>query len=90
MDLFGEFYEQGLCERSLNATFMVLIPKKGGAKVRPISLMGSLYKLLEKVLAQRLKKVVGGLGGGSLLLKMPLSKEDNFLTPSLLQMRPLT
>ena len=64
MDLFGEFYEQGLCERSLNATFMVLIPKKGRAKVRPISLMGSLYKLLEKVLAQRLKKVVGGLGGG--------------------------
>ena len=42
---------------------MVLIPKKGGAEdigdFKPISLLGGLYKLLVKVLANRLKKVIG-------------------------------
>lgn len=48
--------------RSLNTTFLVLIPKKGGTDdlrdFRPISLVGGFYKLLAKVLANRLKKVV--------------------------------
>lgn len=43
--------------------FLVLIPKKGGVEYlrdfRPISLLGGLHKLLTKVLANRLKKVVG-------------------------------
>ena len=42
---------------------MVLIPKKARAEdlrdFRPINLVGSLYKWLAKVLANRLKKVVG-------------------------------
>ena len=41
----------------------MLIPKKGGVEdlkdSRSISLVGGLYKLLAKVLANRLKKVVG-------------------------------
>lgn len=48
--------------RTLNATFLVLIPKKGGASdiqdFKLISLVGSLYKLLAKVLVNRLKRVV--------------------------------
>ena len=32
MGLFSEFHHLGLFERSLNATFIVLIPKKGGAE----------------------------------------------------------
>ena len=51
--------------RSLNSTFLVLIPKKGGAKdlkdFRPIRLVGSVYKLVAKVLANILKKVMHGL-----------------------------
>ncbi|KAJ9676862.1 hypothetical protein PVL29_022056 [Vitis rotundifolia] len=63
LEMFMEFYEQNSFLRSLNNTFLVLLPKKGGAEdlgeFRPISLLGGLYKLLAKVLANRLKKVVG-------------------------------
>ena len=49
--------------KNLNITLLVLIPKKGGVEelkdFRPISLVESLYKLLAKVLANRLKEVVG-------------------------------
>ena len=45
--------------KSLNATFLVLVPKKGDAEdlkdFRPISLVSSLYKLL----ANKIKKVMG-------------------------------
>ncbi|RVW72019.1 hypothetical protein CK203_054053 [Vitis vinifera] len=58
-----EFHEHGRFVRSLNSTFLVLIPKNPGAEdlrdFRSISLVGGLYKLLAKVLANRLKKVVG-------------------------------
>ena len=43
--------------------FLVLVPKKGGADdlrdFRPIRLVERLYKLLAKVLTNRLKNVVG-------------------------------
>ncbi|XP_059597084.1 uncharacterized protein LOC132254750 [Vitis vinifera] len=63
MGFLKEFHEYGRFVRSLNSTFLVLIPKKAGAEdlrdFRPISLVGGLYKMLAKVLANRLKKVVG-------------------------------
>ncbi|RVW36854.1 LINE-1 reverse transcriptase-like [Vitis vinifera] len=63
LELFKEFYDQSFFAKSLNTTFLVLIPKKGGVEdlrdFRPISLLGGLYKLLAKVLANRLKKVIG-------------------------------
>ena len=59
MDLFKEFFVQKSFAKSLNTTFLVLIPKKGGAEdlgdFQPISLLGGLYKLVAKVLANRLK-----------------------------------
>ena len=62
MGFFAEFHDVGSFERSLNTMFIVLVPKKGGAydlkDFRPISLVGGLYKLLAKVLANKLKKVV--------------------------------
>jgi hypothetical protein len=57
-----EFHEQGHFEKSSNATFISLIPKKPRAVVlkgfRPISLVGSVYKIFAKVLANRLSLVL--------------------------------
>ena len=59
MVALGHFYASDTFERSFNATFLVLIPKKAGAEdirdFRPISLIGCFYKLLANVLARRLK-----------------------------------
>lgn len=63
MGFFKEFFEESSFVRSLNATFLVLISKKGSAKdlkdFKTISLIRGLYKLFAKVLANRLKRVVG-------------------------------
>ena len=60
--IFVDFHYQGELEKSLNASFIALIPKKANASnirdFRPISLMGSMYKLVSKVLAVRLKSVL--------------------------------
>ena len=62
MGFFQEFYAHCKFEKSLNATFIALIPKKRDAlnirDYRPISLVGSMYKLLSKVLANRLRTVL--------------------------------
>ncbi|KAL4633515.1 hypothetical protein ACB092_04G128100 [Castanea dentata] len=59
--VFEEFYQHCKFEKSLNTTFIALIPKKNDASnihdFRPISLVGSMYKILAKVLANRLKVV---------------------------------
>jgi hypothetical protein len=59
MKVFREFHDEGRFEASLNSTFISLIPKIPGASeikdFRPISLVGSLYKIIAKVLANRLK-----------------------------------
>ena len=49
----------------MNATFISLIPKKVDAvevrDFRPISLIGGVYKIIAKVLANRLKLVLGDI-----------------------------
>ena len=73
MGFFREFHDHNCFVRSLNATFLVLIPKKGGVEdlrdFRPFSLIRGLYKWLAKVLANRLKLVVGKV----------VSKAQNYL-----------
>jgi len=58
-----EFHRNGKLVRGINTTFIALIPKvKNPQKLndfRPISLVGSMYKILAKVLANRLRMVVG-------------------------------
>lgn len=66
MDTFQNFYEHEVFEKSFNATFIALIPIKKGAKelrdFRPINLIRSIYKLISKVLTERLKRVVDKFG----------------------------
>lgn len=61
----GIFYQKDSFVKSLNATFIALIPKRKGAvevkDFRPISLLGSVYKIIAKLLAERLKLVVDKL-----------------------------
>ena len=63
--VFEEFFQHCKFEKSLNATFIALIPKKNDAfnirDFRPISLVGSVYKILAKVLANRLRVVLDQL-----------------------------
>ncbi|XP_057452783.1 uncharacterized protein LOC130744629 [Lotus japonicus] len=62
MRLFAEFYDFGKLVKGLNAGFIALIPKKNipeeVADYRPISLIGSVYKLIAKVLTARLQQVM--------------------------------
>ena len=65
MAFFDHFHRSSEFERSLNASFLALIPKKNNAlnirDFRPISLVSSVYKLLSKVLANRLRTVLDKL-----------------------------
>ena len=65
MAFFDHFHRSAEFVRSLNASFLSLIPKKNNAlnikDFRPISLIGSVYKLLSKVLANRLRRVLDNL-----------------------------
>jgi hypothetical protein len=49
--------------KSLNVTFVSLIPKKVEAveikDFRPLSLVGGVYKIISKVLATRMKTILG-------------------------------
>ena len=51
--------------KCLNVTFVSLIPKKADEvemkDFQPISLVGGMYKIVSKVLANRLKTVLGKL-----------------------------
>ncbi|GJW94067.1 RNA-directed DNA polymerase, eukaryota [Tanacetum coccineum] len=59
------FFEKGTFPRGCNSSFIALIPKVPDAKFvsdfRPISLIGSVYKVITKVLANRLGHVISDL-----------------------------
>ena len=63
MGFFREFFEHNQFVKSLNASFLVMVPKGNTVEdlkdPRPISVVGSLYKILTKVLANRIKRVLG-------------------------------
>ncbi|KAL6322627.1 hypothetical protein AAG906_014299 [Vitis piasezkii] len=61
--VFAEFHRSGIINQSTNASFIVLLPKKSMSRrisdFRPISLITSLYKIIAKVLAGRLRGMKG-------------------------------
>jgi len=63
MRFVSEFHRNGKLARGISSTFIALIPKVDSPQklhdFRPISLVGSLYKILATVLANRLRVVVG-------------------------------
>ncbi|GAU23620.1 hypothetical protein TSUD_386090 [Trifolium subterraneum] len=65
MRFISEFHRNGKLTKGLNSTFIALIPKVDSPQrlndFRPISLVGSLYKILAKVLANRLRLVIGSM-----------------------------
>ena len=62
MIFFQEFHLRGKFEKSLNASFISLNPKKVGAvhikDFGPISLAGSAYQIISEVLSNRLKTIL--------------------------------
>ncbi|GAU19761.1 hypothetical protein TSUD_78870 [Trifolium subterraneum] len=65
MRFITEFHRNGKLSKGINSTFITLIPKVDSPQklndFRPISLVGSLYKILAKVLANRLRTVIGSV-----------------------------
>lgn len=57
-----EYHRFGRWPKGVNASFLALIPKKHDlqdlGEYRPISLIGSLYKIIAKKLAKRISKVL--------------------------------
>lgn len=52
MQVFYDFHERCFLDKGSNATYIALIPKKEGAEqlsdFRPVSLVGSTYKIISK------------------------------------------
>ncbi|XP_026378147.1 uncharacterized protein LOC113272539 [Papaver somniferum] len=65
MRLMSEFFRYGSWDWRLNCSFISLIPKKEDSctpkDYRPLSLLGSAYKVLYKVLENRMKSVMNKL-----------------------------
>ena len=65
LEFLGEFHAKGKLTEGMGASFITLIPKKEGdigiKDFRPISLIGSVYKILSKVLAVGLQKILIGI-----------------------------
>ncbi|KAJ9543548.1 hypothetical protein OSB04_023255 [Centaurea solstitialis] len=67
LEAIGYFWENKEISEGCNASFVTLIPKVanpiGLNEYRPISLVGIYYKIISKLLTERLKKVIGKLIG---------------------------
>lgn len=65
MKAIKNFFEKRRLLKEINSTFTVLIPKVPNAatqdQFRPISLCNFLYKVITKILANRLKQVIPSL-----------------------------
>jgi len=65
MRFISEFHRNEKLTKGINSTFIALIRKVDNPQrlhdFRPIALVGCLYKILSKVLANRLRIIIGGV-----------------------------
>src|SRR3954464_12910339 len=65
MKFVNELFEFATLPKAVTASFLALIPKVDNPSslddFRPICLISSMYRILAKLLASRLKKVIGKL-----------------------------
>jgi hypothetical protein len=65
MRFISDFHRNGKLSKGINSTFIALIPKVECPQrlndFRPISMVGSLYKVLSKVLSNRLRRVMSSV-----------------------------
>ncbi|XP_058775262.1 uncharacterized protein LOC131649520 [Vicia villosa] len=65
MKLCNDFYLKGTLVKAITSSFLALIPKKNNpqdlSEYRPICLVGSIYKILAKILAARMRGVLDKL-----------------------------
>jgi len=65
MRFIMKFHHNGKLSKGVNSTFIALIPKVTSPQrlndFRPISLVGCMYKVLAKVLANRLRVAIGSV-----------------------------
>ncbi|XP_058742003.1 uncharacterized protein LOC131614437 [Vicia villosa] len=63
INCFKCFHREALLSKSITSSFLTLIPKSSNPlsldEYRPICLVGCIYKAISKLLASRLKKVLG-------------------------------
>lgn len=63
MEFMEDFFRGGKLGKGIKYSFVMLIPKVANPRVvgefRPISLVGSIYKVISKLLSNRLKMVNG-------------------------------
>lgn len=88
LGIFKEFFHSGKFVKILNNTFNITVRKRVEAEdfkdYRLISLVGSLYKLITKILANRIRNVMSKLVSKA---KMPLLREGKFWMLPLLQIK---
>lgn len=69
LKFFSDFHANGKLTKGINSTFVALIPKVdcpvSFKDYRPISMVGWVYKVLSKVLANRLKILLPSIIGES-------------------------
>jgi len=62
-----KFFEEGQLPAGINITWVTLVPKRKDAldimDFRPISMVGSIYKVIAKIMSRRLKEVMPELIG---------------------------
>ena len=65
MRFVSEFHRNGKLVKGVNSTFIILIPEVDNPQrlndFRPISLVGSMYKIIAKLLANRLRMVISSV-----------------------------